>query len=166
MTEQQWHEVRRVPRRCRRTSPGEQWKVIFKKLFANGVPVPQPYLPSLDQYRQIAGNPPPAFLSALQARILTSARLIPFVLDENMLRSCLELVVPALFDLVGEDGLFPGNPPPPMPAPQLLCQTVAATRPEMEMDKLVADDHHDGIYDDAEGMFCLEDVWYDDGRIT
>ncbi|KAH8902520.1 hypothetical protein BR93DRAFT_246362 [Coniochaeta sp. PMI_546] len=109
MTEKQWQDVRRVPKRCRKTSPGEQWKVIFRKLFGNSVPIPPPYLPSLEQYRRIAGRPPAELLSALQTRILTSGQPIPFFVDENSLRFCLRLVVPTLFDLVGEHGLLPGT---------------------------------------------------------
>jgi hypothetical protein len=153
MTEKQWQDVRKVPKRCRNTSPGEQWRVIFRKLFGNSVPIPPPYLPSLAQYRRIAGRPSPGLLSALETRILTSGLPLPFFVDENSLRFCLRLVVPALFDLVGEHGLLPGDTTP-MPGP--LPQAVA-DHSEQQIRETGTVDHHD-IHKEAEDILWLADM--------
>lgn len=156
MTEKQWQDVRKVPKRCRNTSPGEQWRVIFRNLFGNSVPIPPPYVPSLDQYRRVASRPPPELLSALHARILTSGQPMPFFVDEKSLRFCLGLVVPTLFDLVSEQGFLPGSSTS-MSVPQLLPPAVTAY-PENEPGETVADGN-DGFDNEEEDIFALAHMW-------
>ncbi|KAB5523076.1 hypothetical protein GE09DRAFT_1153811 [Coniochaeta sp. 2T2.1] len=156
MTEKQWEDVRKVPKRCRDTSPGEQWKVIFSKLFGDNVPVPPPYLPSLDQYRRIATTPPQELLSALEIRILNSGQTVPFHVEQNSLRVCLGLLVPALFDLVSEHGLLPSSSAP-MPIPQQFPQPTMFFS-EGNLDGLAPQHDHD-FHDEAERLLALADTW-------
>ncbi|OIW32951.1 hypothetical protein CONLIGDRAFT_156802 [Coniochaeta ligniaria NRRL 30616] len=152
MTEKQWQDVKQVPKRRRNTTPGEQWKVIYRALFGNSAPIPPPYLPSLDQYHRIAGKPPPELLSALRTRILLSGPPhMPFLVDENFLRFCLGFVVPTLFDVVGEQGLLPGSSKS-LPVPQQPPQAVVAHF-ENELGRFATDGNHD--FDETEDMFAL-----------
>ena len=156
MTETQWQDVRKLPKRCRNTSPGEQWRIIFRKLFGNNVPVPPPYLPSLDQYRRIAATPPQELLSALEVRILTSGGTIPFHIDPDFLRVCLRLLVPNFFDLVSEHGLLPGIPAA-LPSPQQFVLPEVFYH-EGDMGGQAAHHDHDS-HDDTERLLTLADIW-------
>lgn len=146
MTEGQSQELKKMPKRCRNTSPGDQWRVIYTKLFGDSVPIPPPYLPSLEQYRRIAETPSPELVSALQDEVHVSGHRV----EESLLRFCLGVVLPKFFNLVSEQG--PGSSTW-MSVPQLLHQ-FGVPCPEHDPGGSATDDNFD-LHSDTEDILNL-----------
>jgi hypothetical protein len=150
MSEKQQEALKNLPRRCRGTDRGKQWRAIFTILFGKDVPTPPPYLPSLDQYRRIAERPPLELVRATVTRLLNSGHCFPFYVDENSVGLCLGIVIPTLFDFVSENGLLLENNGLPPPQEEPLTHHHAGEHADYGMDHMV------NIDDDADGLGELD----------
>ena len=87
------------------------YRIIFPGV--RDIDIPPPYIPSIDQYRQVASNPPPELVQQLSNRLLNSDPIVPPGLEPSRFVAAALRLFPDFLYLVSRDGVMPSSPTPP-----------------------------------------------------